>query len=46
MATEGGEDGAVIVNVTLADLLGSVDDVAVIVTVFPGGTLEGAVYVD
>lgn len=44
--TGGGEDGVVIVSVALADLLVSVNDVAVMVTVFPVGTMEGAVYVD
>ncbi len=46
IVTAGGEDGVVIVIVTLADLLVSVNDVAVIVTVFPAGTAEGAVYVE
>ena len=44
--TGGGEDGVVIVRVTLADLLVSVTDVATIVTVLPAGTTEGAVYTD
>ena len=41
--TGGGEDGVAIVTVTLADLLVSVNDVAVIVTVLPAGTTDGAV---
>lgn len=41
--TGGGVDGAVIVKVALADLLVSVNDVAVSVTVLPAGTTEGAV---
>lgn len=40
-----GAGGAVIVSVTLADLVVSVSDVAVIVTVPPVGTMEGAVNV-
>ena len=44
--TGGGADGVVIVSVALADLLVSINDVAVIVTVLPTGTTEGAVYVD
>jgi hypothetical protein len=43
--TETGGGGAVIVSVTLADLVVSVSDVAVIVTMPPVGTMEGAVYV-
>jgi hypothetical protein len=40
-----GGGGAVIVSVALADLVVSVSEVAVIVTVPPAGTTEGAVYV-
>jgi hypothetical protein len=39
------EDGEVMVNVALADFVVSVSDVAVIVTVPPAGTAEGAVKV-
>jgi hypothetical protein len=46
IVTGGGEDGVVIVIVALADLVVSVNDVAIIVTVLPTGTTEGAVYTD
>jgi hypothetical protein len=44
--TAGGKTGVVIVTVALADLLVSVNDVAVIVTVLPGGTTDGDVYME
>ena len=43
--TGGGADGVVIVRVARADLLVSVTDVAVIVTVLPAGTTVGAEYI-